>query len=242
MNMYVRYLNGRRAFTLVELLVVIAIIGILIGMLLPAVQQVREAARRTECSNKIRQLALACHNYHSAHGNFPPGVATDRVVDFSTPNSLEQSLDGHRGAPWSVTILPFIEQNNAFDNLDLSEEFSRHLRAGLATDAVNYLPGRIPMESFMCPSIFGELSLGEDDPNTGDLAYFEGCESSESHRRTAAWPVYRVYAARNRRSAAVDSARQAACTNAVNAASVPANRRRRRDQGRQRCTEQSRQT
>lgn len=176
--MYVRYLNGRRAFTLVELLVVIAIIGILIGMLLPAVQQVREAARRTECSNKIRQLALACHNYHSAHGNFPPGVATDRVVDFSTPNSLEQSLDGHRGAPWSVTILPFIEQNNAFDNLDLSEEFSRHLRAGLATDAVNYLPGRIPMESFMCPSIFGELSLGEDDPNTGDLAYFEGVAPS----------------------------------------------------------------
>ena len=69
--------NNRSGFTLVELLVVIAIIGILIGMLLPAVQSVREAARRTQCMNNIRQLSLAALNYESAHMHFPSGVIDD---------------------------------------------------------------------------------------------------------------------------------------------------------------------
>ena len=90
----------RTAFTLVELLVVIAIIGILIGMLLPAVQQVREAARRTACANKLRQLGLAVHNYTSA-------------FDEQLPMLGEAEEGGH----WSAFILPYIEQNNVYDRL-----------------------------------------------------------------------------------------------------------------------------
>ena len=93
--------QSRFGFTLVELLVVIAIIGILIGMLLPAVQQVREAARRTQCSNNLRQVSLAMLNYESSHMNFPPG---NFVVDDKLPSGW--------GNSFYVATLPFLEQNN----------------------------------------------------------------------------------------------------------------------------------
>lgn len=95
-------------FTLVELLVVIAIIGILVGMLLPAVQQVREAARRIDCSNKSRQLGLAVISYESAHREFPPGW---NVND-------ESSLSGWS---WAAIVLPFLEQENLADQIDFGQ-------------------------------------------------------------------------------------------------------------------------
>lgn len=100
-----------KAFTLVELLVVIAIIGILIGMLLPAVQQVREAARRISCANNVRQLALAMHNYESARMELPPGGG-----DNSAPFGPGRTNPG--GHSWMAYLLPYIELENVWDAAD----------------------------------------------------------------------------------------------------------------------------
>jgi prepilin-type N-terminal cleavage/methylation domain-containing protein/prepilin-type processing-associated H-X9-DG protein len=98
----------RNAFTLIELLVVIAIIAVLIGLLLPAVQRVREAGNCSKCTSQLRQLALACHNYHDVYGYLPPGGRYD-------PASLCVAGDprGNKGS-WLVYILPFVEQENLF--------------------------------------------------------------------------------------------------------------------------------
>ena len=99
----------RYGFTLVELLVVIAIIGILVSLLLPAVQSAREAARRMQCTNNVKQIGLALHNYHAAHNSFPPGAQT---VDIQ-PRSWSTGY----GIGWMMSILPFHEQANAWDDV-----------------------------------------------------------------------------------------------------------------------------
>jgi prepilin-type N-terminal cleavage/methylation domain-containing protein/prepilin-type processing-associated H-X9-DG protein len=105
----------RAAFTLIELLVVIAIIGILVGLLLPAVQKVREAANRIKCANNLKQLALGCHNYHDTFGNFPRGGNYNPVDALrNSPSSMNPAYRASRGS-WVYSILPYIEQDNLYN-------------------------------------------------------------------------------------------------------------------------------
>jgi len=126
-----RYSIRRDGFTLVELLVVIAIIGILVGLLLPAVQQAREAARRTQCRNNLRQFGLALHNYAETYTRFPPSYCV--VPGVSTPV----------GGQWSIParILPFLEQANLSSLIDWNLPYSVQ---------VNVATTRVP--TYLCPS------------------------------------------------------------------------------------------
>ena len=139
-------MRRRSAFTLIELLVVIAIIAILVALLLPAVQQAREAARRSSCKNNLKQIGLALHNYHDTHNTFPPGGI--------------HSGTGANQIGWTVFILPFIEQGPLYDIVDFNT-------SGFGNSTTNVSRARV--ETYLCPS--GTVLRAHDDANSFTLHY-----------------------------------------------------------------------
>lgn len=155
----------RNAFTLVELLVVIAIIGILVALLLPAVQSAREAARRTQCINKLKQLSLACLNYETSHKTLPMGAVSSNNVS------------------WNVLLLPYIEENAIYDQVDFREG-----RFNLGTNNEGERGGNLialnRVDGFLCPSMDSDILATHPSATLTD-----GRETYKSHYFSVSGPI-----------------------------------------------------
>lgn len=161
-----RLFAPRRAFTLVELLVVIAIVGVLVALLLPAVQAAREAARRMQCGNNIRQVGLAVHMYADVHRGFMPQWAFDPAGELYGPGRIDTPR--HRAThswhyfSWRAMLLPHLEQGTLYDALD------RSLRP---TSEPNSAVGKTQLRVFQCPSTDGSpRSVAELESVRGELS------------------------------------------------------------------------
>lgn len=159
----------RNGFTLVELLVVIAIIGVLIALLLPAVQAAREAARRAQCANNLKQMALGIHNHHDVNGAFPPG----NYHRNSTNNAWKRGSIG-----WPAYILPYMEEENLYDRINFdvdawtsSEADPYFNRFGAHGNSANQFAAQNMPNAFVCPSaerVGSELEFKDYAMNGGN--------------------------------------------------------------------------
>ncbi len=140
----------RRGFTLIELLVVIAIIAILVALLLPAVQQAREAARRSSCKNNLKQIGVALHNYHDTHNAIPPAYAA------SIQATGVLADPGPTGWGWGVMMLPFIEQGALYDAVrPNTEPFHEDFATAGTPGAAQRVQLQQPIPTYRCPSAPG---------------------------------------------------------------------------------------
>lgn len=150
-----------RGFTLVELLVVIAIIGVLVSLLLPAVQAAREAARRSQCTNNLRQIGLACLNFETNNRVFP--TAGGAVDQFFNQADLAKAAYGYESASWMYQVLPYLEQENLYQ----LRSGDGNLNAGFVETGLS----EIPVSMFNCPSRINRIAaIGTDVYALGDYA------------------------------------------------------------------------
>jgi prepilin-type N-terminal cleavage/methylation domain-containing protein/prepilin-type processing-associated H-X9-DG protein len=181
----------RSAFTLIELLVVIAIIAILIGLLLPAVQKVREAAARMQCSNNLHQIALGVHSYNSSFNRFPSNAGDGAALDPISPNCWS----------WLAKILPNIEQDNLYNNAGIAQGASINVAGAYAA---------APVKTFLCPADTAsneqprsdEANIGssfnwtkQNPPSTGSVMLVGQTNYKGVCGDNWAWGVYQVYPA-----------------------------------------------
>jgi prepilin-type N-terminal cleavage/methylation domain-containing protein len=169
-------MKSKAGFTLVELLVVIAIIGVMVGLLLPAVQAAREAARRMSCQNNLKQIGLALHNYHDTHNTFPPGAV------WGVGPRAPFTLPYHH--TWNVMILPFMEQQGLYDSINKALPIWPQV---LPTTNQLIISQQIP--TLRCPSDAGS-SKAEENHNIGVTNYAgsEGYHWWETANIGVGWP------------------------------------------------------